>query len=84
MLSSTQGPDDEGSSIDTPDPSGNLAVGSSRHSRFGRTASTPSAAGLSTSYSLPTRSYIHHAGHGSQGMHVAMRNNYSDMKLTLV
>lgn len=34
----------------------------------GRQPSITSAAGLSSSYTLPSRSYIHHAGHGSQGM----------------
>ncbi|KAK5120955.1 hypothetical protein LTR85_005739 [Meristemomyces frigidus] len=53
--------DDEALSTD-----GSLAAGQNRPSRFGRTASTPAAAGLSSSYSLPSRSYIHHAGHGPQ------------------
>jgi len=35
--------------------------------KFGRTVSTGSTAGLSSSYSLPSRSYIHHASHGAQG-----------------
>lgn len=32
-----------------------------------RAPSSSSAAGLSSSFSLPSRSYIHHAGHGAQG-----------------
>lgn len=46
---------------------GSSTVGPTRPSRFGRTTSSPAAAALSSSYSLPARSYIHHAGHGSQG-----------------
>jgi hypothetical protein len=38
-------------------------VGSGRVSR----PRTSSVAGLSSSYNLPGRSYIHHAGHGSNG-----------------
>ncbi|WPG99632.1 Hypothetical protein R9X50_00245000 [Acrodontium crateriforme] len=42
---------------------GSSTIGSTRSSRFGRTTSTSGGAALSSSYSLPTRSYIHHAGH---------------------
>lgn len=40
-----------------------------RGSRFTRALSISSVAtsGLSSSYNLPSRSYIHHAGHGSTG-----------------
>ncbi|KAK5116002.1 hypothetical protein LTR62_000458 [Meristemomyces frigidus] len=40
---------------------------SGRSSRFGRATSITSSAGLSTSLGLPSRSYIHHTGHGNGG-----------------
>ncbi|KAK5160093.1 hypothetical protein LTS14_002200 [Recurvomyces mirabilis] len=53
--------DEEALETDNPGIDNNTTH--SRPSRFARATSTPSV-GLSSSFSLPSRSYIHHAGHG--------------------
>ena len=56
--------DDESLTTEGGGFNGSSAAAPNRPSRSGR---TPSGAGLSSSYGLPTRSYIHHAGHGTSG-----------------
>lgn len=59
--------DEQALATDLTSQEGSPTAGSGRASRFTRSVSSGTAAGLSSSYSLPTRSYIHHASHGFQG-----------------
>lgn len=60
--------DDEVFSADSDSRAGSSSKPLPARAAGVRSASITSGAGLSSSYTLPTRSYIHHAGHGSQGM----------------
>lgn len=74
--------DNEAFSAESGNNLGSSTVVSNRPApRLGRMASSSSIAGISSSFGLPSRSYIHHAGHGSKGIAMLNRPKHDFSKL---